>query len=210
MSIMNKTTNNTSSIYATSIAGTTFNATNVVSTNITASNITGNVSAVAVTGTTITAGTLYVLTPIWLKNVYEMVTYVSTNSGTTPWSPFTADYSYGSIFYIPRDYVQSANFQVFIKNIPTDTTKTYTLTLVYYQPTALFYASTAKVSDTTGTNFLLGTSTTYAAPLWNGGTPVVSSAPNLIMQQFSIISIPTSALVYSRYVTSSVNVSTVT
>jgi hypothetical protein len=210
MSVINKTTSNTSQITASSITGTTFSASNLSSNNITASNITGNLSATTISGTTITAGTLYVLTPIWLKNVYEMTTYVSTNSTVSPWGPFTADYAYGSIFYIPSDYVQSANFQVVIKNIPTDTTKTYTLTLVYYQPTVLFYASTARVSDTTGSNFLLGTYNTYAAPLWNGGTPVVSSAPNLIMQQFSVISIPTSASVYSRYITSSVNVSTAT
>jgi hypothetical protein len=125
---------------------------------------------------------------------------IITASGSA--SPFTLDYSAGGIYFISTAAVPAANFSVIITNIPTDQTKTYTISLIYYQAANKYYASTARVSNTTGTTYLLGTSSTYAAPLFTGGTPVLTTAPCLIVQQFTIISISS-----VRYVTSSVSAS---
>jgi hypothetical protein len=133
------------------------------------------------------------------NQIYE--TTIAT-SGTT--SPFTCNMANGSTFYIPSDYTFASNFQMIITNVPTDTTKSYTISVIYRQPTTLFYSSTARVSDTASV-YLLGTASTYSAPLFNGGLPTLSNTPNLIIQSFSIISIATSSSTYSRYVTTSVN-----
>ena len=45
-----------------------------------------------------------------------------------------------------------------------------------------------RVSDTTGTTYLLGTATTFALPYFNGGTPALSgTTPCLILQQFTVL-----------------------
>jgi hypothetical protein len=128
---------------------------------------------------------------------YEAITTVSGSA-----SPFTLDYSAGGVYYISTASVPAANFAVIITNIPTDQTKTYTITLCFYQATNKFYASTARVSDTTGTTYILGTSSTYVAPLFSGGTPSITTAPCMIIQQFTIVSISS-----VRYCTSSVSAS---
>jgi hypothetical protein len=150
-------------------------------------------SNLAVTGTTTLTGSLI------CNQIYE--TTIAT-TGTT--SPFTCNMANGSTFYIPSDYTFASNFQIIITNVPTDTTKSYTISVIYRQPTTTFYSSTARVSDTAST-YLLGTSSTYSAPYFNGGTPSLANTPNLIVQSFSIISIATSSSTYSRYVTTSIN-----
>ena len=130
--------------------------------------------------------------------------YETTQATTGTTSPFTCDMGLGSTFYIPTDYTFASNFQIIITNVPTDTTKTYTISVIYRQPTTLFYSSTARVSDTAST-YLLGTASTYSAPLFNGGVPVLANSPNLIIQSFSILSLATSTNTFSRFITSSVN-----
>jgi hypothetical protein len=107
-------------------------------------------------------------------------------SGTA--SPFTLDYSLGGIFYIPTSSVPTSNFSVIITNIPTDQTKIYTITLIYYQASTTIYGSTVRISDTVS-SYISGTSSTYVAPLFNGGTPSLSTSPCIIMQQFTVSSI---------------------
>ena len=130
--------------------------------------------------------------------------YESTQATTGTTSPFTCDMALGSTFYIPTDYTFASNFQIIITNVPTDTSKTYTISVIYRQPTTLFYSNTARVSDTAST-YLLGTASTYSAPLFNGGVPVLANSPNLIIQSFSILSLATSTNTFSRFITSSVN-----
>jgi hypothetical protein len=130
--------------------------------------------------------------------------YESTTATTGTTSPFTVDMATGSTFYIPTDYTFASNFQLIITNVPTDTSKTYTISVIYRQPTTLFYISTARVSDT-ATTYILGTSSTFSAPSFNGGVPTLANTPNLIVQSFSIISTATSSSTFSRYVTTSVN-----
>jgi len=51
----------------------------------------------------------------------------------------------------------------------------------------------------------LGTASTYAAPLFNGGIPTLTGSPNVIIQTFIISSIANSTGTYLRYVLSSVS-----
>ena len=136
-------------------------------------------------------------TLVTVKNVYEKVVLgVSSPS-------VILDFSLGGIFYLPTDFVFSSNIPVTITNIPTDNTKTYTVTLIYYQSTTLYYSSTCKVSDTTGA-YILGSATLFTAPKFNGPVSIVNS-PNLIYQNFNIISLATIAGVFTRHVVSCVN-----
>jgi hypothetical protein len=185
MSATIKSTSNTSQLSYDTAAVTTLSAS---SATISGAATVGNLS---ITGQTNLGGILSSSKAI----VYETAVAAS-GSG----SPFTLDYSQGGVFYIPTASVPASNFSVILTNIPTDQTKVYTITLLYYQATNLFYGSTARVSDTTGSNYLLGTSSTFVAPLFNGGTPTLVSAPSLTIQQFNIISISG-----SRYVTSTVS-----
>jgi hypothetical protein len=134
-----------------------------------------------------------------VNGIYETA---QATTGTT--SPFTVNMALGSTFYIPTDYTFASNFQLILTNVPTDTSKAYTISIIYRQPTTLFYISTARVSDT-ATTYLLGTSSTYSAPYFNGGVPTLANTPNLIIQSFSIISTATSASTFSRYVITSVS-----
>lgn len=150
-------------------------------------------STLAVAGNTTLTGSLI------CNQIYE--TAIATTGTTTP---FTCNMALGSTFYIPTDYTFASNFQVIITNVPTDMTKTYTISVIYRQPTTLFYISTARVSDTAST-YLLGTVSTFTAPIFNGGPPTLANTPNLIIQSFSIISTATSSSTFTRYITSSVN-----
>ena len=136
-------------------------------------------------------------------NIFNKI-YESTIATTGTTSPFTCNMANGSTFYIPTDYTFASNFQIIKTKVPTDTTKSYTISVIYRQATTLFYSNTARVSDTAST-YLLGTSSTYSAPLFNGGSPVLSNTPNLVIQSFSIISTATSSSTFTRYITSSVN-----
>ena len=131
-----------------------------------------------------------------MRNVYERVILAVS-------SPVTLDFSLGGIFYLPTNLIFTANIPVIITNIPTDNTKTYTVTLIYSQATTLFYSSTCRVSDTTGA-YILGSATIFTAPKFNGPVSIVNS-PNIIYQNFNIVSLATTAGVFSRFVVSSVN-----
>jgi hypothetical protein len=137
-----------------------------------------------------------------VNNFQKITESVVSASGTA--NPFTIDYSAGNIYFIPRNYNLTTNFQLIITNIPTDTTKSYTVSVIYQQSSTSFICSTARVSNTSGV-FLLGTASTYAAPLFNGGIPTLTASPNLIIQTFIISSIANSSGTYLRYVLSSVS-----
>lgn len=140
-----------------------------------------------------------------VNNIVENATSVSANTTTSPYYPYTLDYHLGSVFTIPSNYTTSANFSVILKNIPCDTGKTYAFTLLYYQPTNLVYCNQVRASDEMG-SYILGTSSTFGTPLFNGGSSNISitTAPNLIAQSFYIVSIPTTSNTYSRYIISNV------
>ena len=137
-----------------------------------------------------------------VNNFAKITESVVVASGTA--NPFTLNYSTGSIFYIPRNYTLTSNFQLIITNIPTDTSKSYTISVLYYQASTAYICSTARVSNTSAA-YLLGTASTYAAPLFNGGIPTLTAFPSLIVQTFIISSIANSTGTYLRYVLSSVS-----
>lgn len=102
----------------------------------------------------------------------------------------------------------TANFNIIILNIPTDTTKIYSVSFIYRQPSSCFYIGGVRASDTGG-YYLCGSSTTFSPPFYNGGLPSLSStSATTIIQSFNI---PTflvtegGALVWKRPVLSSVN-----
>jgi hypothetical protein len=100
----------------------------------------------------------------------------------------------------------TANFNVILTNIPTDTTKLYSVSFLFRQATSCFYIGGIRASDTGG-NYLCGTSTTFSPPFYNGGTPsLTSTSATSIIQSFSIPSFyDNSTLLYKRPVLSSVN-----
>ena len=133
-----------------------------------------------------------------MRNVHEKVILAVSSPN------ITLDFNLGGIFYLPTNLTFSSNFPVIITNIPTDNTKAYTVTLIYSQATTLFHSSTCRVSDTTGA-FILGSATIFTAPRFNGLVSVANS-PNLIYQNFNVVSLATTAGVFTRFVVSSVNV----
>lgn len=50
----------------------------------------------------------------------------------------------GSTFHVPTDYTFASNFQIIIMIVLTDITKTYSISVMYRQPTTLFYINTAR------------------------------------------------------------------
>ena len=179
-------TNNSSAVISGSVTiGGTSTTTGVATQTLTVSGVS------TLTGETILNAALKT------KQIYENTIACSGSS-----SPFTLNYSNSAVFYLPSDYSPAANFTVNIINIPTDTTKSYVVTLLYYQPVNKVYCNSVNVTDTTGATIKNGT------PLYVGGTPSLTTAPCLVSQQFSIISIATSAGVYTRYVTSTIGVAT--
>lgn len=152
---------------------------------------------------TLTANNISTSTIQSVDRIYENVYPASADTLSTPFFPYTLDYSTGSVFYIPTDLVATTNFNVIIQNVPADTSKIYNITLMYYQSTSKCFCNGVRIVDTQGT-YILGTSSTFGTTMISGGTPVLNFNPNLIIQQFSVISIPTSAGVMTRYVVSSV------
>ena len=137
-----------------------------------------------------------------INNFSKINEAVLATTGTA--TPFTCNYALGNIFYIPTNYIPASNFQVIITNIPTDTSKSYTISIMYYQASTTYFCSTARVLNASSV-YLLGTASTYSAPLFNGGTPILTASPCLIIQSFIISSVATSTLTFSRYVCSSVS-----
>jgi hypothetical protein len=129
-------------------------------------------------------------------------------SGTI--SPFICNYAVGNVFYIPTTYEPTANYNIIIQNIPTDTTKTYFVTIINRQATGTFYGNGVRVSDTSSSYTFSGasgtnSSSTYCIPYQNGGVPTIVTTPNIIVQQFSIVSVANSSSVFTRYITTSVS-----
>ena len=116
------------------------------------------------------------------------------------------DMNLGSSFILPLSFLPTANYSISIVNVPLDTNKTFTITLITRQATTSFYASTLKVSNVSN-QFILGSSSTVGSAIFNGGPPTFSTSPCLITQCFNIISIPDNSSLgtYSRFVVSSVN-----
>ena len=126
--------------------------------------------------------------------------YENTNVVGGVVNAYTLSYTTGGVFYIPTGINVTANSTLVITNIPTTTTQSFTFTVGYYQTSTRFYINSLRVSDT-GTTYLLGTSSTFVTPYYNGGTPVLTgTSPCLILQQFTVFSVGT-----SRYIGTSIS-----
>ena len=113
---------------------------------------------------------------------------------------YTFSYSGGGLFYIPSSIAILANATLIVTNIPTTVSQSYTFTVGYYQASTRFYINSLRVSDT-GSTYIVGTSSTFATPLYNGGTPALTgTTPCLILQQFTVFGLGS-----SRYVGTSIS-----
>jgi hypothetical protein len=162
-----------------------------------------SINTALTTGTNIsTTGTI---TSTGLLTVGAMqsnsIYYENTQVITGVVNAYTLSYSAGGIFYIPSSIAITALSTLVITNIPISTTQSFTFTVGYYQASTRNYINSLRVSDTTGTTYLLGTSSTFATPLYNGGLPALTgTTPCLILQQFTVFSIGT-----ARYVGTSIS-----
>jgi len=138
------------------------------------------------------------------ESINENMTKVQESSENAPWFPYTLDYSLGSVFYIPSDYETSVNFECNIINIPTDTTKVYLISLIFYQPNNKVYCDKLQVIDAKQ-NYIFGSTDKYLTPLFENGQSTLLRSPNLVLQQFFIVSVPDSIGNITRYVTSKIS-----
>jgi hypothetical protein len=118
-------------------------------------------------------------------------------SAGTSGAPYTLAYSAGGIYFIPSTTTLSSNFSVTISGIPTTMSTSYTLTLCFAQTTTKYYCSSCKIIDTDGTYLCSSSSSTYVTPLFSGGTPSLSTAPNFVLQSFSVIRFASSSYLCS-------------
>jgi hypothetical protein len=104
-----------------------------------------------------------------INRISEVIT---TNANQT--SLYTLDYNTGSVFYIPNP--PSSPFTVNFTNIPTDSNRTFVVTLVI----------NAGTNKTYGTVFQINGS--GQSLIWNGGISNVSvSSASIIVQSFVVI-----------------------
>ena len=113
--------------------------------------------------------------------VYETIN-TTTQSGTSPYNP-SFSYGTGGVWTLATS-PNGGNITLTVTNIPTDTTKSYTFSVVSYQATTRYYINSVVFTDTASASILSG------APLFNGGTPsLTGSTACVIIQQFTIISV---------------------
>ena len=115
-----------------------------------------------------------------------------TKNDTIPWSDIfyirfqskqTVSDGAGGLFYLGSTI--SAPATLTVTNIPIDFNKTYTFNVTYYFPNTIArnYITSVVFTEVGGASILNG------APLWNGGTPVLTTGttPCMIIQQFTIL-----------------------
>jgi hypothetical protein len=169
--------------------------------------IKGDIGLAGFTGPTGSTATLLPLLNTWTNtNIFPTISVRSIYENmvvATSTSPIILNYAVNGIFYLPTDFNITSNFSISITNIPTDTTKIYNITLMYAQNTTLNYCSLLNITDTTGA-FIYGSSTLYIAPKFNGAIAIYNT-PNVICQNFTIISFFSSTNVLTRHVISSIS-----
>jgi hypothetical protein len=118
------------------------------------------------------------------------------------------DINLGNSFVLPLSFMPTANYSISIINVPLDiNNKILSVSLINRQATTTFYVNNLKVSNVSN-QYILGTASSVASAIFNGGVPSFTTSPCLMIQSFNILSIPdtsNSLGTYSRFVTSSVN-----
>ena len=189
---------NVSALSASSITvsgSSTYAGINCYSLNISTATTTSSLNVL----NAITTSSLDVGSSLTVSKIFEKTNIVDATS-------LLLDMNLGSSFILPLSFLPTANYSISIVNVPLDTNKVFTITLITRQATTSFYASTLKVSNVSN-QFILGSSSTVGSAIFNGGPPTFSTSPCLITQCFNIISIPDNSSLgtYSRFITSSVN-----
>ena len=124
--------------------------------------------------------------------MYEVVTVATQSSTNAP----ILSYATGGLFVLGTTI--TANATLAVTNIPTDTTKSYTFSVTYQQPSTRFFIATVQIQDTLGAYITNSGTSGFVAPLWNGGTPSLSGTTNcVIIQSFTVISVGGSRRVIS-------------
>ena len=163
---------------------------------------------VGIQGNTYIGGNLNVIGNVNISSVLSTqgLMYEATNSiSTFASNGFSISYSTGGIFYLPTATSIGANMTMIITNIPTDITKRYTFTVLYYQATTRYYINQVRLSDTAGI-YILGTSSTYGTPFYSGGPPALTgTTASIFIQTFTVFSFGA-----TRYVITNVSSSTTT
>jgi hypothetical protein len=115
-------------------------------------------------------GNLYiakVFKPITISEVFI------TNTGNT--SPYTFDYSTGSIFYITNP--PASNFTCVFTNVPTDINRTYVSTLIITATTNKTFCNSVKINNSANAAI---------TPNYANGIPTIFTSGNVITQSISI------------------------
>jgi hypothetical protein len=104
-------------------------------------------------------------------------------------SPFTINFSNGSVFYLPTDYTTglSSNFNIKIQNIPLQTaaSRTYTMSIIYKNANKV-YCNGVIVQDTSSAYLCSSGASTYITPLYSGGSAPTITTSNMLVQTFTI------------------------
>ena len=119
--------------------------------------------------------------------VTQGLVYETVNATGGVVNAYTINYASGGLFAIGT--TPTAVSTLAVTNIPTDTTKSYTFTVVSTQ-SSRYYINTVQVQDTASAYITNSGSAGFVAPLFNGGTPSLSgTTPCVIAQQFTVISV---------------------
>ena len=149
-----------------------------------------NTGGISGTGNLATNGTISCLGSMWLYNalVTPSLMYETVNATGGVVNAYTINYATGGLFEIQTS--PNAASTLVVTNIPVDTTKSYTFTLVSTQASTRFFINTVQIQDTNSGYITNNGAAGFVAPLWNGGLPVLSGTTScVIIQQFTVISV---------------------
>jgi hypothetical protein len=178
-----------SGLTSTSIVATSTISTPSITTGILAVTGASNMASLDLTGN------------LTVAKIYEKVNIVDAVT-------LVLDINLGNSFVLPLSFMPTANYSISIINVPLDiNNKILSVSLINRQATTTFYVNNLKVSNVSN-QYILGTASSVASAIFNGGVPSFTTSPCLMIQSFNILSIPdtsNSLGTYSRFVTSSVN-----
>ena len=197
----NISANGTTTLATTTTGSLTSTALTVSGGTSLATTTTGSLTTTAldVTGSCLLRNNVEVNGNFTVSKILEKINIVDIVS-------LVCDMNLGNTFTLPLTFMPTSNYAISITNVPLDTT-VKTITLISRQGTTSFFVNNLKVSNVSN-QFILGSASTIASPIFNGGTPTFTNSPCVMVQCFNVISMPDTSNTlgtYSRFVTSSVN-----
>ena len=106
--------------------------------------------------------------------------YIPITTGT---NAFTLDYTSGCVFYLSTGTTLNANFSVSLRNLTTNTNRSYNITLIY-ATTGKYICNSVTAYTDAGTTAI---SLSSATPLWVNGTAPSITTSTVMIQTFSIL-----------------------